>query len=74
MIDAVNEIVFRMGEVRNGIAHNRLDFHFDAVHLTDIKVVEELLYAMRLKELGISDESIKKGIDALFQENAGFDL
>lgn len=43
-------IAERMGIIRNGIAHSHIDLHFDAVHLSDIKIIEELIYAMRLKK------------------------
>ena len=31
--------------------HDKLNWHFDAIHLSDISIVEELLYAMILKDL-----------------------
>jgi hypothetical protein len=67
--EIAEEIGSRMGEVRNGIAHDKLDWHFDAVHLCDIKIVEELLYAMILKDLHLDTKKIQKGINDLFDEN-----
>ena len=57
-----------MGEFRNGIAHSRLDFHFEAIHLSDIKIIEELLYAVRLKSLRLQPTEIQKAINDLFLE------
>lgn len=67
--DIVKGICERVGEIRNGIAHSKMDFTLDAIHLTDTKIMEELTYAIRLKKAGISNEQIKKGINALFNEN-----
>lgn len=67
--ETITELSSRMGEVRNGIAHSRLDLHFDAVHLCDIKIVEELLYAMRLKKLRLKTSEIQKAINDLFIEH-----
>ena len=59
----------RVGEIRNGIAHSKMDFKLDAIHLTDTKIMEELTYAIRLKKAGLSDNNVIKGINALFGEN-----
>lgn len=67
--DAVDGICERMGTVRNGIAHSRLDLHFDAIHLSDIKIVEELLYAMRLRHCHVKIDAIRKSINGIFREN-----
>ena len=59
----------RVGEIRNGIAHSKMDFKLDAIHLTDTKIMEEPTYAIRLKKAGLSDNNAIKGINALFGEN-----
>ena len=46
-----------------------MNFELDAIHLTDIKIMEELNYAMRLKKAGVPENNITKGINALFKEN-----
>lgn len=66
---AIDGICERMGIVRNGIAHSRLDLQFDAIHLSDIKIVEELLYAIRLKHCHIKTVDIQKSINGIFREN-----
>ena len=58
----------RMGEFRNGIAHSRLDLRYEAIHLSDVRIVEELLYAMRLKKIGLQTSQIQKAISDLFVE------
>ena len=58
----------QMGEFRNGIAHSRLDLRYEAIHLSDVRIVEELLYAMRLKKIGLQTSQIQKAISDLFVE------
>ena len=65
----VDGICNRMNTVRNGIAHSRLDLNLEAIHLSDLKIIEELLYAMRLQYLHIASRSIRIGIKKLFREN-----
>ena len=65
----IEEICDRMNTVRNGIAHSRLDLNLEAIHLSDLKIIEELLYAMRLQYLHIGSRSIQIGIKKLFGEN-----
>jgi hypothetical protein len=70
--EIIDGISFRMGEVRNGIAHSRLDMNFDAIHLADIRVIEELIYVIRLKNSYINDLECQKAVNQLFGENFGF--
>ncbi len=65
---AVDGIANRIGELRNGIAHSRLDFKFEPIHLTDIKIIEELTYVIRLKKLGIKSRECQKAVNSLFDE------
>lgn len=65
----IEEVCDRMNTVRNGIAHSRLDLDLEAIHLSDLKIIEELLYAMRLQYLHIDSRLIRIGIKKLFGEN-----
>jgi hypothetical protein len=67
-ITSISEIGERMGIVRNGIAHNRLDLQLGGEHLSDIMVIEKLLYAIRLKKSLICDQDCQKAIADLFGE------
>ena len=58
-----------INSLRNGVAHSRLDLELEPRNLTDIKFVEELLYVIRLKTLGIDEIIIQKAINQLFHEN-----
>ena len=45
-----------------------MDLNLEAVHLSDLKIIEELLYAMRLQHLRVDTKSIQIGIKRLFGE------
>lgn len=66
--EATEGIAMRIGELRNGIAHSRLDLKIEPISLADIKIIEELTYAIRLKKLGIKNLDCKKSINRLFGE------
>ena len=66
--ELAEEISHRVGELRNNLAHDKLDWSFEAIQISDIKVVEELLYATRLKQIGLEKDKILEGIKNLFQE------
>ena len=67
--EIIDTVSVSINELRNGLAHSRLDMKFEARHLTEIKLVEELLYVIRLKKLGVEDTIIQKTINELFQEH-----
>jgi len=66
---AIEHLSKRVGEIRNGIAHGNIDFEIKAIHLTDLEIIEEVTYAIRLKYVGVSDKNISKGIKNLFNVN-----
>ena len=67
--EIIDEVSISINGLRNGIAHSRLDMELEARHLTDIKFVEEMLYVIRLKKMGVEDTIIQKSINELFKEN-----
>lgn len=67
--EKTDEISERMNEFRNYLAHSKLDFEIEAIHLCDLKMVEELTYAIRLKKLGLNVFKCQKAINELFHEN-----
>lgn len=64
--DIVEGISESVNNLRNGIAHSRLDMEIEPRHLTDIKLIEEMLYVIRLKKLSIEVPVIQKAINELF--------
>lgn len=67
--EIIEDVSLNINGLRNGIAHSRLDLELEARHLTDIKFVEELLYVIRLKSIGVDRLTIQKSINELFREN-----
>ena len=67
--EIIEDVSISVNRLRNGVAHSRLDMELEARHLTDIKFLEEMLYVIRLKKIGIEDAIIKKSINELFREN-----
>lgn len=67
--EIIEDVSSNINELRNGIAHSRLDLELKARHLIDIKFVEEMLYAIRLKKIGIENLIIQRSINDLFREN-----
>ncbi len=63
---AIEEISSHMGNLRNGIAHSRLGISTTPELLDDIFIIEELIYAIRLKYISICDIECKKAINRLF--------
>ncbi len=66
--DTVAAMCVRLNDLRNEIAHNNMVIEFKAVHLADIKIVEQLIYAIRLKQIGLNDIDCKRAINCLFDE------
>ena len=62
------EIGRRVGKLRNDLAHDKWDWVFEAVQVTDIQVIEELIYAIRLKNIGLGSDDVMQAIRKLFQE------
>ena len=58
-----------MENIRNGIAHSIIDIEFEAVNLCDIKMIEELIYAMRLRQIGLTCINTQKAINSLYRED-----
>lgn len=67
--ELINSIAERLSTMRNHIAHGNLTFKIEAIHIFDLKILEILIYIMRLSSLEISDESIQKGVCNLMGYN-----
>lgn len=65
--EQLNEICTRMNRLRNDLAHGNLDLKFCPEHIGDLKMVEQLLYAMRLKAIGVEERSIRSAINTIFR-------
>lgn len=67
--EIVETVAVNINYLRNGIAHSRIGMNIEPRNLTDIKFVEEMIYVIRLKKLGLNENVIKKIINSLFREN-----
>lgn len=67
--EMLGEISERMNKLRNDSAHGNIDLEIKAVNLSDFNILEDLLYAMRLKHMGVELENIKKAIKDLKRYN-----
>ncbi len=56
----------RLSEQRNNFAHGNLDKDFIGPSLLDLIFLERVIYAMQLKEYGVSSLSIQRAINDLF--------
>lgn len=65
----INDMSQRLSTMRNHIAHGNLNLEIEPINISDLKILESLIYMMRLSSLGISKESIQKGICKLIGYN-----
>lgn len=65
----INNIAQRLSSMRNHIAHGNLNLNIEPINISDLKILESLIYIMRLNSLEISNESIQKGICNLIGYN-----
>lgn len=71
--DIIENISSRISAIRNLIAHGKLDFKMSLINLKDVEIIEKLIYAIRLKKIGVNEADIKKAINDLFLCNIAFD-
>lgn len=63
------KIANRIGDIRNGIAHGKLNFKINAINVDDINIIERLMYAIRLKKYEKNDLRIAYVIAELFGDD-----
>lgn len=72
-ITPLENIASKMNTLRNDMAHGNLDIQLDKEHMFGFEIIETLLYAMRLKAIGIEDRKIKEGIIKIMGYNFSLD-
>ncbi len=70
--EIIEDLGNRIGEIRNGVAHFKLNFDLEPIHLSDIHIAEELFYAVELKHIGLSTRESQIAINRLFREHIYF--
>lgn len=63
----------KMNTLRNNMAHGNLDIQLEKSHFFGFSIIEALLYAMRLKSLGIEEKKIQNGITQIMGYNLRLD-
>lgn len=58
----LEEIAERMNDLRNNVVHGNLGMTIEAINVSDFSTLENLLYAMRFKKMGLNYLSIQKAI------------
>lgn len=61
-----NKMGERLSKQRNNFAHGNLDKEFIGNSLLDLIYLEYVVYAMQLRQMGLSNENIQKSINDLF--------
>lgn len=61
-ITPLENIASEMNVLRNDMAHGNLNIQLNKNHIAGFAIIETLLYAMRLKALGIEKRKIQEGI------------
>lgn len=56
----------RLNELRNEVAHCKLDIEYTPEHLKDLRIIEVLTYAIRLNNIGIEKSKIQNALNSLF--------
>lgn len=60
--DKISEICERMNDLRNDSAHGNFITEFKSEYILDFEIIECLLYAMRLKDIGLSPVFTQRAI------------
>ncbi len=62
----IDDLATRVGNLRNGFMHSRLDLELKPVNINDIQIIEELTYAIRLKKYEKDVKKVQNAIGRLF--------
>jgi len=71
----ISEAANRLNAIRNDVAHGNLGFKLEPINIWDYKILECLLYAMRLKRtVHLDSKNAQIAIHNLFGFNLGLDI
>jgi hypothetical protein len=65
----MSDIADRMKQMRNDAVHGNIDLQVDPINMSDFKIIEILLYVMRLNYIGVKPKNIQQMICNLFGYN-----
>ena len=66
--ETLHDISVRTGNMRNSLAHSKLDLQLEQISLKDVRIIEILTYAIRLKLIEKDSSVVRKAIARLFGE------
>lgn len=70
---STDQIIFRIRDVRNKIAHGDIGWDIKKIHLFDFIIAEILIYLSIYKKIGLNDLQAKKAITKIYGFNLSFD-
>ena len=69
MKNVKDDICNRMSTLRNRLAHGNMSVCIQAIELTDLYIVQVMIYIIRLRSIGMADNDISICINDLFGKN-----
>lgn len=67
------EISDRINIMRNNFVHGNMGFVFEPINISDLNILQIIIYILRFKKIGLADKKIQKCINDLFSYNFHFD-
>jgi hypothetical protein len=61
-----SSIAIRMNRMRNDFAHGNLDFEIEPIHVSDIRILEILIYVLILRRMKLSKTITRNSVTKLF--------
>lgn len=64
--ETVSNFASRMNRMRNDFAHGNLDFNIEPIHVSDIRILEILIYIIILRKMKLSKTIVRNSVSKLF--------
>lgn len=71
--DDINNLPHRINQFRNDLAHCNIEIDLSPVCISDLHILEIILYTIRLKSIGVLSINIQHGINDLFGYHIAFE-
>lgn len=62
----IEGICDRLNQIRNSCVHGNLGLRFEAMHISDLRILQVLVYVMRLNSMKVDAKNIKRAIAGIF--------
>lgn len=70
--EEIENIGERLNKLRNDSVHGNIDLQIDPINVADFSTIENLIYAIRLKGIGLDKKEIQNSIKNLKHYNISF--